>query len=102
MPERSRKRPVDLNSLAASIVADATDGDKAGEPEDTRTRRALPSGARADSTQGREGAGREAHPRAAIGDRTWGGCRALGRKYVRRINRPKRGTANEYLPKRFL
>ncbi len=35
MPERSRKRPVDLNSLAASIVADATDEDKA-EPEDTR------------------------------------------------------------------
>jgi len=35
MPERSRKRPVDLNSLASSIVADATDEDKA-EPEDTR------------------------------------------------------------------
>jgi len=36
MPERSRKRPVDLNSLAASIVADATDEDKPDEPEDTR------------------------------------------------------------------
>ncbi len=35
MPERSRKRPVDLNSLAASIVADATDEDRA-QPEDTR------------------------------------------------------------------
>jgi len=35
MPERSRKRPVDLNSLAASIVADAIDEDKA-EPKDTR------------------------------------------------------------------
>jgi len=35
MPERSRKRPVDLNSLAASIVADATDEDKA-QSEDTR------------------------------------------------------------------
>jgi len=35
MPERSRKRPVDLNSLAASIVADATDEDMP-EPEDTR------------------------------------------------------------------
>jgi len=35
MPERSRKRPVDLNSLlAASIVADA-DEDRA-QPEDTR------------------------------------------------------------------
>jgi hypothetical protein len=37
MPERSRKRrPVDINSLAASIVADATDEDKPAEPEDTR------------------------------------------------------------------
>ncbi len=35
MPERSRKRPVDLNSLAASIVADSTDEDKT-EAEDTR------------------------------------------------------------------
>ncbi len=35
MPERSRKRPVDLNALAASIVSDATDEDKP-EPEDTR------------------------------------------------------------------
>ncbi len=35
MPERSRKRPTDLNSLAASIVADATDEDRA-QPEDTR------------------------------------------------------------------
>jgi len=35
MPERSRKRPVDLNSLAASIVADATDVDKV-QSEDTR------------------------------------------------------------------
>lgn len=35
MPERSRKRPVDLNSLAASIVAHATDEDKV-EPEDPR------------------------------------------------------------------
>lgn len=34
MPDRSRKRrPVDLNSLAASIVRDSTDEDK-GEPED--------------------------------------------------------------------
>jgi hypothetical protein len=35
MPERSRKRPVDLNALAASIVSDATDEDKTG-PEDAR------------------------------------------------------------------
>lgn len=33
MPERSRKRPTDLNALAASIVSDATAEDKA-EPED--------------------------------------------------------------------
>ncbi len=33
MPERSRKRPVDLNALAASIVSDATEVDKP-EPED--------------------------------------------------------------------
>ncbi len=33
MPEGSRKRPADLNSLAASIVADATDEDKS-EPVD--------------------------------------------------------------------
>lgn len=37
MPERSRKRrPVDLNSLAASIVADATDEDKPEPAKDTR------------------------------------------------------------------
>jgi len=35
MPDRSRKRrPVDLNSLAASIVGDSTDEDKADEPAD--------------------------------------------------------------------
>lgn len=35
MPDRSRKRrPADLNSLAASIVSDATDEDKANEPAD--------------------------------------------------------------------
>ena len=33
MPERSRKRPTDLNALAASIVSDATSEDKT-EPED--------------------------------------------------------------------
>jgi hypothetical protein len=35
MPERSRKhRPTDLNRLAASIVADATDEDDTDEPTD--------------------------------------------------------------------
>ena len=33
MPERSRKRPTDLNALAVSIVSDATAEDKP-EPED--------------------------------------------------------------------
>lgn len=35
MPDRSRKRPVDLKALAASIVSDATADDKPAEP-DTR------------------------------------------------------------------
>lgn len=35
MPDRPRKhRPADLNSLAASIVADATDEDKDEQPAD--------------------------------------------------------------------
>lgn len=35
MPDRSRKRPTDLNKLAASIVDDATDEDRdEREPED--------------------------------------------------------------------
>jgi hypothetical protein len=34
MPERSRKRPRDLNALAASIVGDATDETPAPEPAD--------------------------------------------------------------------
>ncbi len=33
MPDRSRKRPADLNSLAASIVSDATEEDES-EPDD--------------------------------------------------------------------
>lgn len=33
MPDRSRKRPTDLNALAASIVADSTNEDKP-EPVD--------------------------------------------------------------------
>ncbi len=34
MPDRSRKRPRDVNSLAASIVRDATDEDKTAAPAD--------------------------------------------------------------------
>ncbi len=36
VPDRSRKRPVDLNALAASIVSDATDEAKPEPAEDTR------------------------------------------------------------------
>lgn len=46
MPDRSRKRPADLNSLAASIVADSTDEDKPGQPEDTRDPAAVALGRR--------------------------------------------------------
>lgn len=46
MPDRSRKRPTDLNSLAASIVADATDEDKPGPAEDTRDPAAVALGRR--------------------------------------------------------
>ena len=34
MPDRSRKRPRDVNALAASIVRDATDEDKVDETAD--------------------------------------------------------------------
>ena len=34
MPDRSRKRPRDLNALAASIVGDATDETPELEPDD--------------------------------------------------------------------
>ncbi len=43
MPDRSRKRPTDLNALAASIVSDATDENKT-EPEDTRDSAAVGRG----------------------------------------------------------
>jgi hypothetical protein len=33
IPDRSRKRPRDLNALAASIVRDSTDEDKAELPD---------------------------------------------------------------------
>ncbi len=46
MPDRSRKRrPADLNSLAASIVADATNEDKT-EPADDRDPAAVSLGRR--------------------------------------------------------
>jgi len=47
MPERSRKhRPADLNSLAASIVADSVDEDKDAAPDDGKDPAAVSLGRR--------------------------------------------------------
>lgn len=46
MHDRSRKRPRDLNQLAASIVGDATDDEPRQEPEDTRDPAAVALGRR--------------------------------------------------------
>ncbi|MEJ7743069.1 MAG: hypothetical protein WKF73_11235, partial [Nocardioidaceae bacterium] len=45
MPDRSRKRPTDLNSLAASIVADSTDEDKPEPADDAQDPAAVSAGA---------------------------------------------------------
>ncbi len=45
MPDRSRKRPRDLNELAASIVGDATDEDKP-DPDDGKDPAAVSLGRR--------------------------------------------------------
>ncbi len=52
MPDRSRRRPTDLNALAASIVADATSEDKP-EPEDDRDPAAVALGRRGGLKGGR-------------------------------------------------
>lgn len=48
MPDRSRKRPRDINELAASIVADTTDKDKpqAPAPDDGKDPAAVSLGRR--------------------------------------------------------
>ncbi|HEU5270797.1 MAG TPA: hypothetical protein VFU36_12795 [Jatrophihabitans sp.] len=48
MPDRSRKRPRDLNALAASIVRDSTDEDKdeVTEPDDGKDPAAVALGRR--------------------------------------------------------
>ena len=46
MPDRSRKRPADLNRLAASIVSDATDEDKPADPDDGKDPAAVSLGRR--------------------------------------------------------
>jgi hypothetical protein len=52
MPERSRKRPRDLNVLASDIVDEATEGPKP-EPEDTRDPAAVELGRRGGLKGGR-------------------------------------------------
>ncbi len=46
MPDRSRKRPTDLNSLAASIVHDATDEDDPPVEDDGKDPAAVALGRR--------------------------------------------------------
>jgi hypothetical protein len=46
MPDRSRKRPADLNRLAASIVHDATAEDRPAAAPDTRDPAAVELGRR--------------------------------------------------------
>lgn len=46
VPDRSRKRPRDLNELAASIVSDATDEDKAEPVDDGKDPAAVSLGRR--------------------------------------------------------
>lgn len=46
MPGRSRKRPTDLNSLAASIVTDSTDEDKLEPVDDGKDPAAVSLGRR--------------------------------------------------------
>lgn len=54
MPDRSGKhRPADLNRLAASIVADATDEDKPVEPDDGKDPAAVSLGRRGGLKGGR-------------------------------------------------
>ncbi len=53
MPDRSRKRPADLNALAASIVGDATDEDKTPSVADARDPAAVALGRRGGLKGGR-------------------------------------------------
>ncbi len=54
MPERSgKRRPADLNRLAASIVEDATDEDKPAEPDDGKDPAAVSLGRRGGLRGGR-------------------------------------------------
>ncbi len=53
MPDRSRKRPRDLNALAASIVSDATDEDKPEHEDEAKDAAAVALGRRGGLKGGR-------------------------------------------------
>ena len=53
MPDRSRKRPRDVNELAASIVSDATDEDKSEPADDGKDPAAVSLGRRGGLKGGR-------------------------------------------------
>jgi hypothetical protein len=79
MPDRSRKkRPADLNRLAASIVADATadEDEQETDPYEGKDPAAVELG-RKGGLKGRTGTGREADSRAAERDRAQGCSGAL-------------------------
>lgn len=67
MPDRSRKRPADLNSLAASIVHDATDDEPAQPVDDGKDPAAVALGRKGGLKGGRARADRlTAEQRSAI------------------------------------
>lgn len=71
MPDRSgKRRPADLNRLAASIVGDATDEDKPVEPDDGKDPAAVSLGRRGGLKGGRARAEKlTAEQRSAIARR---------------------------------
>lgn len=70
MPERSRKRPTDPSSLAASIVRDATDEDNAEPDDDGKDPAAVALGRKGGLKGGRARAAKlSAEERSAIAKR---------------------------------
>jgi hypothetical protein len=65
MPDRSRKRPRDLNSLAASIVSDATDETYESKPDDGKDPAAVALG-RKGGLKGGKARAEKAHSGAAV------------------------------------
>lgn len=68
MPERSRKRPRDVNELARQIV-DETTGEAKPTPEPAKDPAALELGRRGGLKRGWQGQGQEAQRQAAVRDR---------------------------------